>query len=128
MREGKFSFKSNVGGIDIDFCDSSFLDKYEGLEGSDGNMFKGYDMIDSGLVDWELSIETKDYGITSFHIEIKNIRVAIKDEDDNVLDLNFSRDEYDINHYIETRHAYRHKVFPSSIYVDLDKKSVEVSF
>ena len=34
MSEGKFSFKSNVGGIDIDFCDSSFLDKYEGLEGS----------------------------------------------------------------------------------------------
>jgi len=128
MSEGKFVFKSNVGGIDIDFCELSLLCKYKGLEGSDGSIFKGYDTIDSALVDWELSIETKDYGITSFHIVINNIRVAIKDEDDNVLDLNFSRDEYDINHYIETRHAYRHNVFPSSVYVDLNKKSLEVSF
>jgi len=125
MSEGKFTFKSNVGGIDIDFSDLLHLDKYKGLEGSNGSIFKGYDTIDSALVDWELSIQTKDYGIKSFDIRVTNVRVSIRDEDENILDIDFNCDEYNINHYIETN---RYSMFPSSLYINLENKNVEVSF
>ena len=125
MSEGKFNFKSNVGAIDIDFSDNEYLDKYKGLEGSDGSVFKGCDVIDSGMVDWSLGFETKDYGIKSFLIRITNVRVSIKDEDDNVLDINFSCDEYDINSYIETNTDC---FYPRTIYVNLKSKRLEVTF
>ena len=125
MTEGRFNFKSNVGAIDIDFSDNEYLHKYKNIEGSDGSVFKECDIIDSGMVNWSLGLETKEYGIKSFIINITNVRVSLKDINENVLDLNFNCDEYDINSYIETNTDC---FYPRTIYVNLKSKRLEVTF
>ena len=119
------NFKSNIGGIDINFSDLSHLDKYKGLEGSDGSVFKGYDIIDSALVTWNLDFDISEYGVKSFLITITNVRVSIKDEDENILDINFNCDEYDIHYWTENRIDW---IYPTSIYINLKDKRVEVTY
>ena len=51
MSEGNFNFKSGVGAIDIHLSDVEKWLKDKEIEGSDGKVFKGYDTIDSGIVE-----------------------------------------------------------------------------
>ena len=124
MTRGKYSFKSQVGEIDIHLCDVDKWLKDRKVLGSDGREFF-FDMIDSAEVDWDMELETKEYGVKSFIVNVKNVKVAIRDIDDQLLDINFNCDEYDIEDYIETN---THCFFPRTLWINFAEKRVEVYF